>query len=206
MRLALLASILIIFTFTQCEKVTNADLKSEQTRVDMKLINEVRQVSSQNDQRLAYNLLTPAEKAIMWKLKLTDILKTDTLNYDQRAHIERLNSFIKTSIFENANEKDMNVIAFAKSWCIDGLNYFTKEEIVKIAFNIGNTNLDNKNIITVSNSLKTAPGGPPKLDCNCCSTSAFSCNSCDTGFNCKEVTSCGFLFLYTCDGRCSLAV
>ncbi len=196
-----LIGIFILFVFTRCEKETN-----DHNALNLKLINEVRQVTSQSDQRLAYNLLTPAEKATLWKLKLTDILKADTLNEEQRAHIEKLSSYISASIFENANEKDLKVVSFAKSWCLDGLNYFTKEEIVNIAFNVGNTNVDKTNSVTVSSSLKTAPGGPPKVNCNCCSSSAFSCNSCDATFDCKKVVSCGFLWMNECDGRCSLAV
>jgi len=201
-----MASIVILFVFTQCEKETNVDLKNELSQVNQKLINEVAQMPSQVDQQLAYSLLTPAEKTMLWKQKLANILKPDTINVQQRRHIEKLMSFINISMFENASEKNIKVVTFAKDWCIESLDYFTKEEIIQIAFKISNTKAEKIIPVNKSNTLKTAPGGSPHINCNCCSSSIFSCNSCETPYVCKQIVDCGWLWNSVCDGRCSLAV
>lgn len=199
-RILVLTSIVLLFIFTGCEKDTNADLKTDKKTVNLKLINEVKLLSSPTDQRLAYNLLSPAEKETLWKQKLTDLIKTDTLTEQQRRHIEKLDLFIKSSMFENANEDKTSVVSFAKSWCIQGLEYFTKEEISKIAFNINNAN---------SNDIKFKSGSvDPNYvkeikSCNCNTTSAWSCGSCWASDTCTQAVNCGFLWNSTCDGRCS---
>jgi len=201
-----LAIIAIFFIFTQCEKETNSDLKIDQSEQNFKLINEIKQISSQTDQRLAYNLLSPAEKATLWKLKLADILKADTFNLQQRKHIEKLSTYIKSNIFENPNEKNKEVVSFAKNWCIDGLNFFTKEEIAKIAFNINNSNGDKDNSVSDVDSYKSGGDPTPTVNCNCNSESFWSCRSCDTEYSCIQLIDCGWLWNSVCDGRCSLAV
>ncbi len=204
MKFALLTCILMLFAFTQCEKETNVDLTSNNNTVNLKLINEVIQLSSQSDQRLAYNLLSPAEKTTLWKQRFTALIKSDTLTDEQRNHIEKLNTFINISTFEDSNKDSKSFTSFAKNWCIEGLNYFTKEEIIKIAFSINSFN--SKNNIAKSSSISPSYVDPGVKNCNCCSTSAFSCNSCDTNAICHEVRDCGFMMWYVCDGRCSLAV
>lgn len=203
MRFVLLTSILVLVAFTQCEKETNVDLTSVNNTVNLKLINEVKRLSSQSDQRLAYNLLSPAEKSTLWKQKFTDLIKSDTLTDAQRNHIEKLNLFLNISSFEASNKDSKSFTAFAKNWCIEGLNYFTKEEIIKIAFNVNSNS--SKNNIAKSASVSPSYVDPGVKNCNCCSTSAWSCSSCGTG-NCTEVGGCGFLWRSTYDGRCSLAV
>jgi hypothetical protein len=89
-RFLILTSIVLFFVFAGCEKATNDDLKIEKNAMSLKLINEVKQLPTQSDQRLAYGLLSPAEKAVLWKQKLEDNLKADTLNILQSKHIEKL--------------------------------------------------------------------------------------------------------------------
>lgn len=190
-----LTGILVFFLFTRCEKDTSVDLQ-----INQKLIDEVKQLSSESDQRLAYNLLTSGEKALLWTQKLTTILKSDLLNEQQRSHIEKLNSFINSTRFEKSDDGTLLVDSFAKSWCMEGLNYFTKDEIKSIAFSI---NTIDPNDIKFKNGIIT-PNLTELPDCNCNSTSAFSCNSCSAPAKCKETSmGCGFLMLYECDGRCT---
>jgi len=201
MKFALLTSILMLFAFTQCEKETNVDLTSNNNSVNLKLINEVIKLSSPSDQRLAYNLLSPAEKTTLWKQKFTELIKSDTLTDEQRNHIEKLNLFINSSTFEDSNKDSKSYTSFAKNWCIEALNYFTKEEIVKIAFNVNSNN--SKNNIAKSASVSPSYVDPGVKTCNCCSTSAWSCGSCSTSIDCTEIKDCGFLWNSTCDGRCT---
>lgn len=200
MKFALLISILVLIAFTQCEKESNTDLTETKNAVNLKLIDEVIRISSQSEQRLAYNLLSPEEKSILWKQKLTTILKSDLLSEQQRSHIGKLTSFINSDLFEKSNGGTFLVDSFAKSWCLEGLNYFTKEEIKGIAFSIGNIEINDnkfKSGIINPNLVGELP------DCNCNSSSAWSCNSCLATSNCKQIVSCGFLWRSTCDGLCS---
>lgn len=208
-RFLVLTGIVLFFVFTGCEKDTNTYSKADSNAVNVKLINAVKRLSSTTDQRLAYNLLSDAEKETLWKQKLTDLLNTEALTFMQRSHIEKLSSFITIGIFEKTIKNEEAIVLFAKNWCLEGLNYFTKNEIIKIAFTINNSGFNGDQLKSTSAIINSGSDDPDYYveedkGCNCNLTSAFSCNSCSESISCKPSNSgCGFICYYPCDGYCS---
>jgi hypothetical protein len=174
--------ILCCFMMSACKKsdLKNLDLDQAETT-----LNEVLKTSDKTLQKSMYKLLDNDEKAEIWKLKFTKILKTESLDKRQIAFINLLIEIVKPELFDNLNDRYRNQIndMSLKNTAIElfGLSK---------SFNILATLNESEYIMAL--------GG-----CKCSKKSDW-CEGiliCRNDY-CEETSGCGTFWSYTCNGGC----
>jgi hypothetical protein len=166
--------------------------KGDKAREDNpSLVDEVLALKNYDDQRLSFSeLLSPEQKSTVGHMRINQMMKENNLTQSQKDMLLVLKSNIKPEIYVNISSRNEFMQRFGNEWLNKALGIFNRDMLLKYLANLSNND--------VAASLS---------DCNCNSGSAFSCigrNEC-TNFNCNDTNwGCGFMFVYTCDGRCTL--
>lgn len=218
MKKNLLLSILIIaliaITATGCKKteeiyacdpITNEWVKSNLQTIQKMNRQDLLQLDLEK-QIPAFRAFSPEQKYNCWADKLEHVKKLEWTE-KEFIHINLLAESIKLEWFEdNFKKKNFDEIDnFLKKWVNDSFSYFgwTKDEVGRMVACLDDVEMEDGNVI-LRGPVGGGIGGGVKIPtCNCNQKWDF----CGTGDKCKsivcsEISGCGLLWLYTCNGKC----
>ncbi|MBX9782634.1 MAG: bacteriocin fulvocin C-related protein [Chitinophagaceae bacterium] len=183
----LIASFLIVGA--SCSKQGNADIETND------LTAQVLQLKTTEAQRITFaEILTPSQKNQVWQSRINKMIKENTLTDIQKGLMLELKQKLNITIFESNSKRDEFMSSFVLDW--------QKRAIPVIGYDLLFKYLANIDDVQTKESLAARSG------CNCNSTSSFSCigrNECDNPACNSSDSGCGFLWLYECNGRCTLS-
>jgi hypothetical protein len=170
----------VLFTLLSCEndnlETINSDAK----------VNQILELESQNEQKLAYSFLKPQEKVTIWKKHLDLMISSNDYNNEQINFINNLQKSLTINFFsEKSKAKD----TFNKKTISEGLIIFSKKELYFLI-----------------NSLSTNSRLQPPISTCGCSTSSDWClsgNCNGTAYCLRDSDNCGTFWDYTCNGDCA---
>lgn len=162
-----------------------------------------------NAQRIAFNLLSNAEKVAIRKLHIHKILADKIMSNDKRSLINQLLAFNKEIYYSGkGDDVEYATMIFEKSWLEKAKQLFSPEDIYTIAYTLNTAQSDVENAgmepddfsgILIGRTL-TDPSRSPYNneslpDCNCSVGSSFTCPKTtityDEGSN-KWIVSVGY--------------
>ncbi|WP_421944345.1 bacteriocin fulvocin C-related protein [Pedobacter sp.] len=183
----------VFILFASCKKNSDQTINDSDALFKSKSkIDNVISLSSSEERRLAYKLLSSDEKSSFWLNQINNFKTTNKLTSSQIDIIAELDSIVKETGFNLLDIKSLTTKR--DKWLTNAMKAFTNEQIRAIAFNIGNSSAP---VTTLA-----------AKDCNCNMNSWFTCDDrsvCpNTSATCKsDAEGCGFLGQYPCDNRCS---
>ncbi|MCD0472629.1 bacteriocin fulvocin C-related protein [Flavobacterium sp. JAS] len=202
---------LTICLMTSCSEDSTVESLPVSIKSQLK-ISKVLGEKNEENQKIAYVLLSSEEKYSLWSNKYDELLNDRThlksqgiiLNDEQQELIEELKNKITKKIFE---DKDSDEKAYFKNiYTPDFLKRakkdFTKEQLGIIFFKLSAPNSN-----TTLKQLSTSRIANSEENCDCnigaiftCQWGADRCNeaSCEIKSN-----ACGFLGLWECNGMCA---
>jgi hypothetical protein len=165
-------------------------------------VQSVKNLPSQDLKRVAFGLLKPIEKYLLW----LDNIKTVSADFnpEQKIVTAELIAFLSPQLF-SVEKVAPATIEFRDKWLAKAEKAFTKEQIRMLAYQIF-VNTDSKSNLTIN--IAEIGAGLPQCDCK--SGSEFSCDDkslCPTdklSGECKNPSSwgCGFCGFMACDNKC----
>jgi hypothetical protein len=175
----------VLFTLLSCD---NDNLESINS--DAKT-NQILELKSENEQKLAYSLLNPEEKAIIWTKHLNSMKLLNSYNEEQINFINEIQKSFTAIYFSN---KTKSKDSFNKKVISKGLKIFSKKELYYLVASLS------------TYSKLPGQGGPPPISTCGCSTSSdwcFSGNCNGTAYCLRDSDNCGTGWSYTCNGDCA---
>ena len=172
----------VLFTLLSCE---NENLESINSDVK---INQILELKSLNEQKLAYSLLKPQEKVNIWKKHLELMISTNNYNNEQINFINNLQKSLTINFFSNKSKTNDT---FNKKIISEGLKIFSKKELY---------------FLVASLSTSSRLQQPPPISTCGCSTASDWCISGDcngTAYCLRDSDNCGTWWNYTCNGDCA---
>lgn len=171
----------VLLTLFSCE---NENLESINS--DAK-VNQILELESQNEQKLAYSFLKPQEKVTIWKKHLDIMISSNDYNKKQINFIKNLRKSLTINFFSDKSKaKDV----FSKKIIAEGLKNFSKKELYFLT-------------TTLSTNSRLQP--PPISTCGCSTSSDWclsgNCNG--TAYCLRDSNNCGTFWEYTCNGDCA---
>lgn len=176
-------------------------------------IDQVIDQKNEEDQKVAYTLLSNGERYTLWVKKYESLLNDGTLlksgkislNSKQKLLIEELKNKLTESVFDvkDNNEKEYFRNIYVPDFLKRAQKVFTYDEIGLIFYKISKPTTD----ISLKKLAVSARANSEK-DCDCNVDGFFTCqwgqNLCKETNNCVDKSSgCGFNWAYPCDGDCA---
>lgn len=203
---SLLCASLLIISFASCKKNLNVISSSNNGQIEKNTVVNMQRLSG-NDRRIAYETLTPAEVKEFWIEHINQFVEDRTLTTSQTATISTLLTFIENhTLDENAETLLQD---FQSVWLPNALLVFTKEEVFLLAFSLyDNVDDDHEGLVNANGGGGGTGTNNPLKKCQCeigssfwaCAMHPIQC----TNITCLHTTSCGFLLMSECDGRCDV--
>jgi hypothetical protein len=164
--------------------------------INQSKINEVLNQNDYETQKVMYRMLNQNEKLTLWDNKINNLILNNNLNKKQVELLNELKINLKTEIFNQVSSENKTIFktVFVKDFLNKSKSVFASEFFFDNFYNI---------------QLKIAPIDSELPDCTCNKGSAFSCGwnsvTCRESDKCSDTDDgCGFLLLYSCNGRCFL--
>ena len=202
---SLLCASLIPFAFAACNKKENTKVLIKNKQKAKYAVATMQWLGGE-DRRIAFETLSPLEVREFWIEHINHFAEVRNLTNAQNATISNLLTFIENhTLDENAQTIIQD---FQSVWLPNALQVFTNEEVFLLAYSLyDNVEDDYAGLVNVNGSGGNGTSNPPK-QCQCEVGSTFwACglkpNQCEK-VNCIATTSCGFLLMAECDGRCNV--
>ncbi len=199
---------LFLSVFISCSKSSRFGTVDTNKSIH-EILDNFKDISTQNEQKIAFSLLTNAERVILAKDHINFCISYFNLNNTQVFILEQIKLKLNSMINDTIPETNLDVL-----WM---------EEQINLHF----TSLDTEELTLIFSSMVCsvedldewmAPGpvggGGAGVDCNCSVASNYctgitggggSWIPCKTKTNCKDSSwGCGSLLLYACKGICSI--
>ena len=149
-------------------------------------VNQILKLNNVNEQKLAYSILLPDEKVVIWKNHLKLMISLNNYNKKQLLFIDNLHNSLSPELISNKSKTNDTFNIKVKT---DGLKLFSKQDL----FNL---------IASLTLTSKAQP--PPISGCGCSSSSDWcisgDCNG--TAYCLRSGDGCGSWFDYGCNGDC----
>lgn len=148
-------------------------------------LQDVMNMSSLQDRKLAYSLLDGSEKSAIWKSHISTEAARLSLNNEQKEIVAEVLSFISSTDFESNNWSE------------------TKE------FQVIKKRLEGKFDLSAKTKLFANVGPEPQVvgggGCSC----AYASDFCGGSTSCSQISctmqsGCGLFWAYTCNGICAV--
>lgn len=167
-------------------------------------IENVLKIKNEDDQRLAYGLLSAKEKLNLWSTKMKTLSKDASLNTKQIELINDLQEKLTVSLFSDIknDEQEYFKTIYVNNFLKKAKEEFSYDQITSFFYTI--------NLKSADTAMYQDDG--PRIGsskkCNCNKGSLFGCSAGGTdeckNITCKESTSgCGFIWKHPCNGGCS---
>lgn len=203
---SLLCASLLIVSFAACNKNQNVITPSNNGQIVKNTVASMQALSG-DDRRIAYETLTPAEVKAFWIEHINQFAAVRTLTSAQTATISTLLTFIENHTLDENSQTLLQ--DFQSVWLPNALLAFTKEEVFLLAFSLyDNVEDDYAGLVNANGGGGgTGTNNPPKK-CQCelgsifwaCAMHPIQCSN----IICLKSTSCGFMLMSECDGRCDV--
>ncbi|QKJ29091.1 bacteriocin fulvocin C-related protein [Mucilaginibacter mali] len=201
----------VIFFFTSCKKEaatttdTTITTPAEYTLTAQNVANidGVKNLSNQEQKKIAFGLLSPIEKYGAW----VENARIASANFtpQQKLLAVELVSFLTPQLFNTGNNNGNNkgqAATFRDNWLKKAKALLTHDQIESLAYKLFGAT-DAKSDLKINLAAQGIP------NCNCNTNSDYGCEgtAChrdDDMQECKNQTSwgCGFCILWACDNTC----
>jgi hypothetical protein len=194
-QLKIIVVCLILISSFGCE-----DQPSLDTGINLSKIENV-QVLKDEAQRLSFSMLNEKEMQFIWDQHFQKVLSQNSLTDSQVKLIAELRTINKIKLF-SANMSENSKREVEKQWVTKALKSFDKNQLHNLVYSF-----EPKLDVVVSPSAGANNRTAELPDCSCNTTSLFTCGElaeCNTNGCLLTTIGCGFLWLWDCDGKCTL--
>lgn len=194
LRLTALVSFFFLITLLSCSDEADYAVTPK--------ISKVESIVDPSEQKTAFlETLSNDEKLLIFKRRIERKLTAVSLNAEQKQHLQRLIDNVTVDIYDRSSEHRNEQLNFLKQWTEEGKIVFGNDLLFDL---VGSLTSDQAKAQLEANAKRLA-GARPAANCNC----SYASNYCSGNASCSTLASCngsgcGTLWLYTCDGACSL--
>lgn len=192
-----------VFVLLSCQKQSiNKDnfTKNSTTHTIIRVLDSV----ANEDLKTTYLSLTSTEKKEVWLAHIDTFISKHSLNSDQLNLLDSMKSIINIVDFDTTSQYTSK--QYFDDWYLVAKDFFSNEEIVLICFTLFDNIADEISSYRPVGDLPNPPVNPP--DCTCNLGSWFACvgdpEKCKPDDDCRKVKGCGFIWIWTCNGRCNM--
>lgn len=201
------------FQFVSCNKTDEnvAPLKYDQDKVNLSLVEEVKQLTNEDAQKTAFtNILNPDEQYYIFHEKVNSVIQNSGFDGRQKKMFTDLLNQFSSKVYSDPVALDA-FNQFANQWFTQALKLFSKDELFLI---IGTLSLSQADLASGSGRVRTGSDWTgiigfeitSKPACKCSRTNDFcpSLQSCRSASCESSAHGCGLLWVNACNGGCRL--